>query len=153
LHLRGTEWVSPYPRSSLESQSKNRHIFFPSRHEVSPKFLRKTPKIRMSYPSVKVGPSEILPELLHSIERTNVVGLFVSSQEEMITTSVLKVSGDEKQTYVYLQDHDLHGYPIEKNPILLSEIQKVIPFRTLFNDPVYVNIRQMAKNQKDDLAA
>lgn len=102
----------------------------------------------------KKGNNEILEELIHSVQKTNVLGLFIEGAEEMITTSVVQVTETEDgNKLIYFQSCDLHGYPLERNPVLLTDIKSVIHFKTLFNDPVYVRIRQRREGRSDNLAA
>lgn len=97
---------------------------------------------------------EILQELIHSIEKTNVLGISLKGQEDLITTAVVglrdSATGDK---IVTLRDYDLHGYPLSRSEVFLSEIKSVIPFKTLFNDPVYMKIREMKGNQRNNVAA
>lgn len=104
--------------------------------------------------TAKKGKSEILEELIHSAQKTNVLGLFIEGEEEMITTSVVQISETENNIkLIYLQPCDLHGYPIDRNPVLLTDIKSVIQFKTLFNDPVYVRIRKRREGRSDNRAA
>ena len=108
--------------------------------------------IEVSGLTVRRDREEIIDELKKSAERGNVLGLFVDGQEEMITTAVTSVTGsDPVEMIVYFQKTDLHGYPLDENPVQLSKIKSVIRFNTLFSDPVYTRIRQ--RRLGDNLAA
>lgn len=88
---------------------------------------------------------EMVSELLNSKIENNVLGLFIRGEEELLTTAVTDVidAGDDK--IVHLRTTDLHGYPVAKNPVLLSEIRSVVCFKTRYDDPVYLKIRQRRK--------
>jgi hypothetical protein len=102
----------------------------------------------------KKSEHEILEALTESTCKNNVLGLFIDGEDEMITTAVLKITDAvEQDKLVYFEKTDLHGYVLEMNPILLSKIKSVIPFNTLFNDPIYVRIRSMKEAKSDHLAA
>jgi hypothetical protein len=102
--------------------------------------------------TVKRERTEIMNELTASAERKNVLGIFLDGQDEMITTAVTQISPTEdNDVSVTLEKTDLHGYPLEENPVLISKIKSVIRFKTLFNDPVYLRIRQ--RKSIDNLAA
>jgi hypothetical protein len=92
--------------------------------------------------------SEILQELTHSLNHTNVLGIFLKNEEEMTTTSVKAIDYTDKGIIINLNDQDLHGYPIERTRIPLSEITSVIHFNTCFDDPVYVQIRMRRKESQ-----
>jgi hypothetical protein len=85
---------------------------------------------------------EILAELQKSSQKRNVLGLFIDGQEEMVTTAVTQVIETNADVMIYFETTDLHGYALEENPVILSKIRSVVPFHTLFNDPVYVKIRE-----------
>jgi hypothetical protein len=90
---------------------------------------------------------DIIYELQRSAERGNVLGIFIEGQDEMITTSVSHI--DCK--LIHFQKTDLHGYPVQENPVSLEKIKSVIRFNTLFTDPVYERIRQ--RKSSDNRAA
>jgi hypothetical protein len=85
----------------------------------------------------------VLTELIHSQHHTNVLGIILRGKKQLLTTAVrnIKDCGNNDKE-VYFRETDLHGSPIYKNPVLLSEIEGVIHFNTLFDDPVYVRIRE-----------
>lgn len=85
---------------------------------------------------------EILSELISSSVNTNVVGLLLCGEDELITTAVTHILNDGVDPLIYFKDCDLHGYPISQNPCRLSKVKNLVRFRTRFDDPVYVNIRE-----------
>lgn len=101
--------------------------------------------------AAKKDRKDILNELIQSLKNHNVLGVFLAGGEEMITTSVVNIEGDSTDKLIYFETTDLHGYHIDKNPVPLSAIATVIPFKTLFSDPVYQQIRQR-KNQNNRAA-
>jgi hypothetical protein len=94
---------------------------------------------------------EILTELRKSSQNRNVLGIFIDGHEEMLTTAVTELIETNADPIVHFEKTDLHGYALEENPILLSKIRSVIPFNTLFNDAVYVRIRE--RKSSGNLAA
>ena len=99
-----------------------------------------------AYDQIKNSKEEILRELKLSLQRNNAVGVFVKDTRELITTAIRniedEVDGDHK---VILHHHDLHGYPIERTTLLLSNIEKVIHFDVDYDDPLYVKERRKEK--------
>lgn len=96
---------------------------------------------------IKKTQEEILAELHHSVEKNNVVGIFLKDTHELVTTAVSLIEKDSfTGTYIInLLDEDLHGYPIAKNRILLTNIERVIHFNISFDDPQYIKIRRKEK--------
>jgi hypothetical protein len=84
----------------------------------------------------------ILRELLSSAVNNHVLGIFISGEEEHVTTAVSQISEDVADPLVYFKESDLHGYPLQTNPCFLSQIKSVIHFDTRFDDPTYVRIRE-----------
>lgn len=86
--------------------------------------------------------NEIIAELLNSKSQNNVLGFFFRGQDELITTAVCDIQRDGEQILVRLRDYDLHGYPVPYNPVKLTDIASVIHFKTRYDDPFYLHIRQ-----------
>ena len=85
----------------------------------------------------------MLAELRYSVDTNNVIGIILKDTHELITTAVATVKEDTTGDHiVQLMDEDLHGYPIEKNLLLLSAIERIIHFNISFNDPQYVKERR-----------
>ena len=99
-----------------------------------------------AYSQIKKSKEEILQELKLSLEKNNAVGIFIRDTRELITTTVRNIEdqpdGDCK---VMLHHQDLHGYPIERTALKLSNIEKVIHFNIDYNDPDYVKVRRKEK--------
>jgi len=95
---------------------------------------------------------EILSELISSSTNANVVGLLLSGEDELITTAVTHILNDGVDPLIYFKECDLHGYPIAQNPCRLSKVKYLVRFRTKFDDPVYVNIRER-QDQRSGAAA
>ncbi|MBT1703474.1 hypothetical protein [Chryseosolibacter indicus] len=103
---------------------------------------------------VKRDRNEILQELFESKEKTNVLGFYLKGEHKLITTAVVDIGFSEvSEPVIQLRECDLHGYPLFKSQIPLSEIDGVIRFNTLYNDPVYVRIREMKNRINSELAA
>jgi hypothetical protein len=96
---------------------------------------------------IKINTSDILEELRHSLEHQNVIGILVKDTHEMITTAITGIEpwGDSSDYIVQLLDQDLHGYPIDRTELLLSNIDRVIHFNISFDDPQYVKVRRKEK--------
>jgi hypothetical protein len=109
--------------------------------------------LELSGLTAKKDKNEILDELIQSAANHNVLGLFFDGAEEMITTSVLDITDAGENKVVCFEKTDLHGYPLERNPVMLSEIRSVIHFNTRFQDPVYAAIRQRRSRDSNHLAA
>lgn len=92
---------------------------------------------------IKTEKDAILSELQHSAETTTVVGIFLKESRELITTAVRSLEEQQSGDWmITLMEVDLHGYPIEDNRILLSNIDRVIPFNITFDDPMYTRERR-----------
>lgn len=98
-------------------------------------------------------PQQILDELVKSMTQKNVVGIFFKGETELVTTAVVNLIQTDIDTLVQFKDTDLHGYELDKNPVLLSDIDSVIHFETLFDEPVYANIRQRRAHVRKIVAA
>lgn len=104
--------------------------------------------------NVKKDRNEILLELFKSKEKTNVLGFYFNNEDKLITTVVKKISVTEfPEPVIYLNEFDLHGYPLAKHQFSLSDIKGVIPFNTLYDDPVYIRIREMKRRMNETIAA
>jgi hypothetical protein len=100
----------------------------------------------------KKDQQEILDELTQSLHNTNVLGIHLKGEEEMITTAVVSIQESGNNKLIQFKDYDLHGYPLARNPVFLSEIKSVIHFNTKFDDPVYVQIRAWKELRKSKAA-
>jgi hypothetical protein len=94
---------------------------------------------------------EILSELISSSTNANVVGLLLSGEDELITTAVIHILNDGLDPLIYFKECDLHGYPITQNPCRLSNVKNLVRFKTKFDDPIYLKIRE--RNQHAGAAA
>lgn len=96
---------------------------------------------------IKNTKADILEELRRSFAKKNAVGILIKDTNELITTAVIEIEGDvaSDEVIIHLMDHDLHGYPLDRNILLLSNIERVIHFNILFDDPQYVMVRKKEK--------
>jgi hypothetical protein len=96
---------------------------------------------------IKVTKEEILAELQYSLQHNNVLAIFVKDTHELLTTAVTQIEEKEAEgdIVIRLMEQDLHGYPVERNLLYLSNIDKVIHFNIPFNDPQYVKVRRKEK--------
>jgi hypothetical protein len=91
---------------------------------------------------------QILSELILSSINHNVLGIFIVGQDELVTTAVSHITDDGSDSLVFFREHDLHGYPLDKNPCPVSQINSVVPFKTKFDDPIYRKIRELYNGPK-----
>lgn len=92
---------------------------------------------------IKKTREEILLELKNSLETNNAIGIFLKDTRELVTTAVLSIEENAGEDYlVILMDEDLHGYPLQRNRILLSNIDRVIHFNISFDDPLFIKVRK-----------
>jgi hypothetical protein len=95
---------------------------------------------------IKKTKEEILEELKRSLQKKNAIGICILETNDLITTAVVDIEEVADGDYlITLMDYDLHGFPLQKNRILLSGIQSVIRFNIPFDDPQYVKVRRKEK--------
>src|SRR5687768_13693505 len=96
---------------------------------------------------IKNTKDEILAELQHSLRNNNAIAILVRDTHELITTAVTGISADdsEGEFVIKLMDEDLHGYPLDRPLLLLSNIERIIHFDVAFDDPQYVKVRRKEK--------
>lgn len=88
-------------------------------------------------------PDDILKELEHSKSHGNVVGIFaLSIGPSMIMTAVDEIIDIKNDKLIVLKETDLLGMKVPEEQIMLSEIVRVHPFRTHFDDPFHVQLRE-----------
>lgn len=88
-------------------------------------------------------PQEILRALMDSKENGNVIGIFALSLGPiMIMTAVDDIVEIKNDYLIVLKEQDLLGIPVPEEQIFLKEIVRVHPFKTLYNDPFHVRLRQ-----------
>jgi hypothetical protein len=91
-------------------------------------------------------PEEIMKELLHSMQFGNVIGIFALSLGPiMMMTAVDNIVDIKNDKLIVLKETDLLGLKIPEEQIFLSEIVRVHPFRTQFDDPFHVQLREMKR--------
>ncbi len=85
---------------------------------------------------------EILKELISSKEHGTVIGISaISLGPTMIMAAVEDIIDIKNDKLILLKETDLLGMKLPEEQILLSEIVRVHPFRTLFDDPFHVRLR------------
>jgi hypothetical protein len=95
---------------------------------------------------IKNTKDEILAELQSSLEKNYAIGIFISDTNELITTAVTEIKTDPSGDFaIHLMEHDLHGFPLDRTRIMLSNIDRVIHFNIPFDDPQYVKVRRKEK--------
>jgi hypothetical protein len=87
---------------------------------------------------------DIVRELIHSQQHGNVIGICaISLGPSMIMTAVEDIMDIKHDKLIFLKETDLLGIKVPEEQIFLSEIVRVHPFRTQFNDPFHVHLREM----------
>jgi hypothetical protein len=86
--------------------------------------------------------SEILEELIRSRDHGNVIGITaLSLGPSMVITAVEEIVDIRNDKIILLKEIDLLGIRIPESDLLLTEIVRVHPLRTKYNDPFHVNLR------------
>jgi hypothetical protein len=96
------------------------------------------------------GPDEILAELNHSKTFGNVIGIFaISLGPIMIMTAVDDIIEIKNDKIIILKETDLLGTKVPEEQIFLSEIVRVHAFKTRFDDPFHVKLRDSFPQQHE----
>jgi hypothetical protein len=91
---------------------------------------------------------EILQALLVSKETGNVIGITaLSFGPTMAMTAVDDVIDVKNDKIVLLKENDLLGIRLPESEILLSEIVRVYPLKTKYNDPFHVRLRAYKREE------
>ena len=92
------------------------------------------------------NPEEILRELKYRKANGNVVGICALSMGPgMIMTAVDDIIDIKNDKLIVIKETDLLGMRVPEEQIFLSEIVRIHPFRTQFNDPFHVQLRENRK--------
>jgi len=95
---------------------------------------------------IKKTRPEILEGLQVSLRKNNAIGIFVKDTHELVTTAVTDIEDHcDGDFIISLQDNDLHGFPLERNRLLLSNIDSIINFNIPYDDQEYVKVRRKEK--------
>jgi len=96
---------------------------------------------------------EILKILLDSKVNGNVVGITALSFGPTIAmTAVDDIIDVKNDKIVLLKENDLLGIRLTESEILLSEIVRVCPLKTKYNDPFHVRLRDYRRDDQLPLA-
>ncbi len=88
-------------------------------------------------------PDQILAVLDSSRLTGSVVGIFaISLGPTMIMTAVDDIIDIKNDKLIILKETDLLGMKVPEEQIFLSEIVRVHAFKTLFDDPFHVKLRE-----------
>jgi hypothetical protein len=91
---------------------------------------------------------EIVKALHHSKDHGNVLGICaLSLGPNMVMTAVEQILEIKNDLLIVLRETDLLGLKLPEEQIFLSEIVRVHPFRTRFDDPFHVQLREMKRDQ------
>lgn len=89
-------------------------------------------------------PEEILTELNHSKVCGNVIGIIaISLGPIMMMTGIVDILELKNDYLIILKATDLLGFKIPEEKIFLSEIVRVHSFRTQFDDPFHIQLREI----------
>ena len=87
--------------------------------------------------------NDILKELKNSLLHGTVIGICaISMGPAMIMTAVDEIIEIKNDRLIVLKETDLLGIKVPEEQILLSEIVRVRPFRSRFDDPSNVELRE-----------
>jgi hypothetical protein len=90
------------------------------------------------------NPEDITKALIHSKEHGNVIGISaISLGPSMVMTAVEDIIEIKNDRLIVLKETDLLGMKLPEEQIMLSEIVRVHPFKTLFDDPFHVKLREI----------
>jgi len=90
---------------------------------------------------------EIVKALHHSKDYGNVLGICaLSLGPNMIMTAVEQILEIKNDLLIVLRETDLLGLKLPEEQIFLSEIVRVHSFRTRFDDPFHVQLREMKRD-------
>lgn len=82
-------------------------------------------------------PKYILEELATSQEKGNVIGIWAAPLGDgLFMCAVENIFDDdvEHDKVIILKEKDLNGVPLQAHVLFLQEIEKVFPFKTLYDD-------------------
>jgi hypothetical protein len=89
----------------------------------------------------------IIEALEHSRAHGNVIGICaISLGPTMIMTAVEDMIDIKNDKLIVLKETDLLGIKLPDEQIMLSEIVRVHSFRTQFDDPFHVQLREMKRD-------
>lgn len=91
---------------------------------------------------IMTEPKYILEQLTASRENGNVIGVWAASLGEgLFMCAVENIIDDdvEHDKLIILKEKDLNGVPLQAHVLFLQEIEKVFPFKTIYNDPAIGN--------------
>jgi len=99
-------------------------------------------------------PEDILNALYSSKINGNVIGITaLSLGPAMIMAAVDDIMDVKNDKIIILRDTDLLGIKLPETELLLSEIVWVYPFKTLFDDPFHVQLRERKDEPASDIQA
>jgi hypothetical protein len=88
-------------------------------------------------------PREILRALKTSLETGKVIGILaISLGPSLVMTAVEAIMEIKNDMLIVLKETDLLGLKLPEEQILLSEIVRVHPFRSRFDDPFHARLRE-----------
>lgn len=95
--------------------------------------------------------TDIIRELRHSKEHGNVLGICaISLGPNMIMAAVDEIMEIKNDLLIILKETDLLGMKLPEDQIFLSEIVRVHPFRTRFDDPFHVKLRELRTHETNE---
>lgn len=95
------------------------------------------------HPDWITGTVEILKALEESRANGTVIGITaLSFGPVMVMAAVEDILEVRNDRIIVLKENDLLGLPIPETELLLSEIVRIHPFRTRYDDPFHVQLRE-----------
>jgi hypothetical protein len=91
-------------------------------------------------------PKNILDELIASKEHGNVIGIWAQPLGHgLFMCAVESIYDDdvEHDMVIILKEKDLNGVQLQAHVLFLQEIEKVFPFKTLYDNPLPDELRSL----------
>jgi hypothetical protein len=95
---------------------------------------------------MKTSDAEKLHELTFSKNKGNAVGIRIRGIKKTIVTAVEDIITDEAGKKVILKSSCIYGDRIPQKELKVEDIEGVIRFRIMFEDPFYVHLRRIKDN-------
>lgn len=96
-----------------------------------------------------VSVDTLLDCLALSIEKGTAIGLRLRGRSSMLITIVRDFYESANEMIVVINDVSIYGEPAGETHIALGEIDSVLNLRICFDDPFYVNLRQLRENIRE----
>lgn len=71
------------------------------------------------------------------------IGIKIKGGEDLIISAVTDFHDDDKNATVEIKPVSLYGHEISRTHLKMEDIQGVVPFSVLYDDPLYVRLRKV----------